>query len=357
MSFFFQISDNPSNRNIETNYEDTNEQNNVKRYNVRENRIVIENRSEWTPPGSVRRRAASKEAYYAAKEKRNPLLEKVKNTRLTCFKSQNFNPSLYAFPMTPSCYDDNDTDVPESPSKSRSKSEWNLTDTSDSSNVSVNDTDGKIDNSGISSKLRAISDKYLKSSTNKLLAKLYKSSDKPQSEKEKKLRSFSYGTLPGLNEFQTFHDICEQKESSFDCSLNDSVSNIVNDENSSEDCDSGILVSSNSSVVDSCAGRKGACHFRSASQDTPTFDDEKLELTERQKRRQRQVDVDEPPTPQLPPKNSPFLSNLSRNYNVITLTRDHVEEEVGVIVKKVKTIQSREAFVVYDIVPGGLAAR
>ncbi|KAL6953008.1 hypothetical protein U1Q18_052229, partial [Sarracenia purpurea var. burkii] len=195
----------------------------------------------------------------------------------------------------------------------------------------------------------------------------------------KKLRSFSYGQLPGISEFRQFHDICDdQKDTSLDCN-SDSVSNIVTD-HESEDCDSGILVSSNSSVVDSCAGAaapdaaKPGCHFRSASQDTPvrsnesspadsvTADDEDtmLELTDRQKRRQRRVLNEDalqydPPLPELPPKNSPFLSNVCRNSHVIDLTRDDVDEDIGIVVRHVRTPQNREAFVVCDIVPGSLA--
>lgn len=349
--FFPYFLDTSLNRSCEQ-FDETNDQN-VTKYNLRENRITIESRSEWTP-GAARR---TKETYYAAKEKRNPLLEKVKNTKLTCFKSsQNFNTvSLYVSPV----YDDGGgaDDVtqsvqqavpeqcPQIGPKSFSKSEWDL----------ASDAE-KSENFRISTKLRAISDKYLKSSTNKLLAKLYRSSDKDEKscEKEKKLRSFSYGQLPGISEFQSLHDICDQKEG-YDCNT-DSVSNIVGDEN--EDCDSGILVSSNSSVVDSSPA---TCHFRSASQDGPLRDAEsKLELTDRQKRRQRRpVDVLEydPPLPELPPKNSPFLSNISRNYNVIKLTREELDEDVGVVVRNVRTIQNRDAFVVFDILAEGLAAR
>ncbi|XP_071438636.1 uncharacterized protein [Hetaerina americana] len=57
----------------------------------------------------------------------------------------------------------------------------------------------------LSAKLRAMSDKYLKSSTGvvsrRLLAKLYRNTEG----KKSKLRSFSYGALPGLEEFQRRH--------------------------------------------------------------------------------------------------------------------------------------------------------
>ncbi|KAG8227822.1 hypothetical protein J437_LFUL017109 [Ladona fulva] len=57
----------------------------------------------------------------------------------------------------------------------------------------------------LSAKLKAMSEKYLKSSTGvvsrRLLAKLYRSTEG----KKSKLRSFSYGALPGLEEFQRRH--------------------------------------------------------------------------------------------------------------------------------------------------------
>ncbi|XP_065221891.1 uncharacterized protein LOC135846618 isoform X2 [Planococcus citri] len=450
-----RIDSSPASTRSYDHFDETNEQN-VKKYNVRENRITIENGAEWSPENTTTMVRKNREMYYtaSAKERRNPLLEKVKNTKLTCFKSQQFNPAFYSVPGSGSAYDDNSSchsdysdsrtsipnsvhSIPISPqmsSRSSSRSDWaDLVNDStrsprnirpyqsqpqspDASSwqteyASINDPDPdtikQVDNFCISSKLRAISDKYLKSSTNKILAKLYRSSnttngnnDKQTSVDEsnkncankranvkelKKLRSFSYGQLPGISEFRQFHDICDdQKDTSLDCN-SDSVSNIVTD-HESEDCDSGILVSSNSSVVDSCAGGstpatggKPGCHFRSASQDTPVQsndssptelaptnsaakDEDKLELTDRQKRRQRMVHNEDalqydPPLPELPPKNNPFLANVCRNSHVIDLTRDDVDEDVGIVVRHIRTPQNREAFIVCDIVPGSVAHR
>lgn len=361
-------------------YNEPNEQH-VKKYNLKEKRILVESHSSWSSPSSARR---CKEAFHASKEKRNPL----KNTKLTYFRSDVQTSSVYI----KSVYNDND--APESIAsyegeepdtanqKSNYRSEWNL-----------NSSPEKLTKADfcISSRLRAISDKYLKSSTNRLLAKLYRTSDKQtdaekddKREKEsKRLRSFSYGTLPGLKEFQTFRDI--EPKNAPDANP-DSVSNIVVDEN--EDCDSGILVSSNSSVVDSCASstykHAGACHFRSASQDTPVPAEDKsvdeskylrrdsrnlylkfvaesepsertrLELTERQKRRQRlpldaglHSDASATPSPRV---------DIGGQFKVVRLRRLYVDDDIGIVIEKFVSGEN-DAFVIVNILPGGVAHR
>lgn len=452
---------------------DSNEQN-VKKYNVRENRVVVESprSANWissppSPSSSVIR--TPKEAFRATKEKRNPLLEKVKNTKLTYFKS---DPSvLYgtrncgAVPWNsaddggspygytePSCDEqpsslhdlDVDTDddlvdgycfVNSSPLKSHLfKSEWNLHAAS-AQRERRHCSPAKSENFRISSRLRAISDKYLKSSTNRLLAKLYRSADKsavgaldrtnvsataattPVVERvdaaKRKLRSFSYGQLPGLKEFQTLRDICEANaaavaaaqaassaaKSAVDCTAADSASNIVNDE--SEDGDSGILVSSNSSVVESCAAGSAlfncatsaapaggtavaqsptSFHFRSASQDAPvtpvtptahdgeqtcherlasascrpcSADEIKLELTERQRRRQRSPTTTIKSAAHSPrlPHVSPGPPNRRTSFKVVRLRRSYPEEELGIVVEK-QTCGRQSSIVVADLLPG-----
>lgn len=450
---------------------DTNEQN-VKKYNVRENRVVIESphSPNWisTPPSpssSILR--TPKEAFRATKEKRNPLLEKVKNTKLTYFKSDHNSlsssrhcgavpwsddggsPHGYLEPGSdeqPSSLHELDLDTDDDlvdgycivytpPPKSHLfKSEWNLH-AATAQRERRHCSPAKSENFRISSRLRAISDKYLKTSTNRLLAKLYRSTtDKsavgaldrtcvsvtaattPVVERadttKRKLRSFSYGQLPGLKEFQTLRDICEANAAAVaaaqvaltaakmaDCAAIDSASNIVND--GSEDGDSGILVSSNSSVVESCAAGSlvfncatsvvpagGASvapspttfHFRSASQDAPvasptpsaqdgeqildnrlagacgqmhSADEIKLELTERQRRRQRSPATavkSTAPSPQLPHV-SPSLSNRRTLFKVVRLRRCYPEEELGIVVEK-QGCGQQSSFVIADLAPG-----
>jgi len=85
------------------------------------------------------------------KEKRNPLLDQVKHTGLTHFKPPNTTIKNY--------HEDNicTTGVRRD-------------------GVDVIDDDDYDDNSTISGRLKAISDRYLKSSTHRFLAKFYKNS-------------------------------------------------------------------------------------------------------------------------------------------------------------------------------------
>lgn len=61
--------------------------------------------------------------------------------------------------------------------------------------------DSLTPSSCLAAKFRAMQDRYLKSSTSKLIAKIYKKDSKDR--ERRRLRSFSYGTLPGLEELRT----------------------------------------------------------------------------------------------------------------------------------------------------------
>ncbi|XP_033210222.1 uncharacterized protein LOC117168668 isoform X3 [Belonocnema kinseyi] len=61
--------------------------------------------------------------------------------------------------------------------------------------------DSVTPSSCLAAKFRAMQDRYLKSSTSKLIAKIYKKDSKDR--ERRRLRSFSYGTLPGLEELRT----------------------------------------------------------------------------------------------------------------------------------------------------------
>ncbi|XP_016842589.1 PDZ domain-containing protein 2 isoform X2 [Nasonia vitripennis] len=55
----------------------------------------------------------------------------------------------------------------------------------------------------LAAKFRAMQNRYLKSSTSKLIGKIYKKEGDSKDKERKRLRSFSYGTLPGLDELRT----------------------------------------------------------------------------------------------------------------------------------------------------------
>lgn len=119
-------------------------------YNIRDRTIVMQS-------------ARNKQA----KEKRNPLLDQVKHTGLTHFKPN-------------SIVRHNREDRTCAPGVRCNDGDCHRYDDDDGDDV---DDDDDEDISTISSRLRAISDKYLKSSTHRFLAKFYKSpsikTDKP----------------------------------------------------------------------------------------------------------------------------------------------------------------------------------
>lgn len=143
----------------------------------------------------------------------------------------------------------------------------------------------------LSAKLRAMSEKYLKSSTSKFLAKLYRNNqnnvaggeEDGKSKKSKppakaKLRSFSYGALPGLEEFQRRHNpLYHEEDDDVDGNVDDDEagreaedgdSGIVNDSASSSILDDNHRSSLRSDSVNSnTKGYKSFLHLRSASQD------------------------------------------------------------------------------------------
>ncbi|KAJ8679710.1 hypothetical protein QAD02_015497 [Eretmocerus hayati] len=91
----------------------------------------------------------------------------------------------------------------------------------------------------LAAKFRAMQNRYLKSSTSKLIGKIYKKESSGKDAERKRLRSFSYGALPGLDELRT-NPLFEEHEQEI----------LVNDQDN--DNDSGILDndSATSSLLD-----------------------------------------------------------------------------------------------------------
>ncbi|XP_047528434.1 uncharacterized protein LOC125065068 [Vanessa atalanta] len=290
----------------------------------------------------------------------------------------------------------------------------------------------------LSAKLRAMSDRYLKSSTNKFFSKLYKQagdddhtthgendtvvkstsaiskSRKKRGGVRAKLRSFSYGALPGLDEFQkgqnsVFHDDVYQVS----C---DDENVLIQD---CEDADSGILVNESaassifdsdriSSRCDSSASHsvpQASCHNRSVSGDQtytkarvssrrsrekenpkprlrqnqralsldrkeilrrmpknpdhaePQF----LQLTEKQKMRQRDASHGDCGIPPIPPCRKPAKNSSNKvqsEFKVVRIMRKNPCDELGIFIAKTKLVdEGHVGYLVAHVVPGGLADR
>jgi len=274
----------------------------------------------------------------ASREKRNPLLDRVKNTRLSCFGSGT-NILAVSEPEHQGLLDP----VKQGPRFSVSESNDNV----------LYFGDGEMDEqsrhntstSCLSAKLRAMSEKYLRSSTSKFLAKLYRNagssvpendgSRRNKSESGAKLRSFSYGALPGLDEFQRRH-------------------NPLYHEDEDDDSDSGIIVtdSANSSLME-----RDPTPQRAASLDRREvfrrFGGE-LELTDRQRRRQRLCVASPPPVPPHSEEAAPSDARVGRrDFRVVRLERSNPAEELGIFIAKTPLA----GYLVAHVIPGGLADR
>ncbi|KAL6254562.1 hypothetical protein P5V15_014614 [Pogonomyrmex californicus] len=103
----------------------------------------------------------------------------------------------------------------------------------------------------LAAKFRAMQDRYLKSSTNRLIAKIYRKDCKDR--ERRRLRSFSYGTLPGLEELRTNPLYEDQDQDDNDSGIldNDSATSSLLDDRCSSGA-SGPL--NNSGHNDSCLG-------------------------------------------------------------------------------------------------------
>ncbi|XP_060868233.1 PDZ domain-containing protein 2-like isoform X2 [Metopolophium dirhodum] len=249
------------------------------------------------------------------KEKRNPLLDQVKHTGLTHFKP---NTTIINY------HEDNiyTTGVRRD-------------------GVDVVDDDDDDDNSTISGRLKAISDRYLKSSTHRFLAKFYKNSstktnkstetEEPNLGENKinkvKLRSFSYGALPGLDEFRK--RVAETAAEKTTCTP--------------EDDDSGILL--NDPPIDIVNGStengtQDYC-FRSASQYG----------IKRHYAFSLLPDKNNQSSNTLQPR-----ANRNKEYRVVQLNRDNPEQVLGVRIKEIRS-ENSFGYVVVNIVSGGVADR
>lgn len=291
----------------------------------------------------------------------------------------------------------------------------------------------------LSAKLRAMSDRYLKSSTNKFLSKLYRQagendeevngsndnilkttsvvtkSRKKRGGVKAKLRSFSYGALPGLEEFQKGHSVFHDDVYQISC---DDENVLIQD---CEDADSGILVneSAASSIFDSdrissrcesSASQANAllpCHGRSISGDQsymkartsgrmsrerkecpkprprhtqralsldrkeilrrmPKKENEYeepqyLQLTEKQRMRQRDASQD-CGIPPIPPCRKPTRGGKSdktqNEFKVVRIIRNNPSDELGIFIAKTKlSDEGHVGYLVAHVVPGGLAEK
>lgn len=340
------------------------DKNDTNLYNVEESVVIIE-KSERRRHKSQPRNSSYVENGHL-REKRNPLLDKVKHTRLSCFRS---NSNASALNESPSC---STTTTPSSLSSSTPQTATNNSNDDEyqqnlnvyNDNVDYNDTLRRA--SCFTAKLRAMSEKYLQSSTNKFLNRLYKSPEqfgpttsKTNRKKITKKRSFSYGALPDLETFQNISNpVFHEEQININSYEEDRLPLVDN-----EDSDSGILVNDSSF---SSSGFDSSCY---SITNNDLFDDNERNSSNRIKNKnkrhhsQRALSLDRRELYKNT-KNNDHLddanlltNNTSFNKNVIVvcIVKKTADEELGIFITKSKLIA--HGYIVAEIVPDGAAAR
>lgn len=344
-------------------------------YNVEESLIFIEK------PDRRRHKSQPRPPLTTSREKKNPLLDRVKHTRLSCFRSSS-NASQFESPSTSA------TLVPENPKETAHEFDYKTTPDSSCSTETFstletptnfnlqqdNYYDSLPRSSCFSAKLRAMSQRYLQSSTNKFLAKLYKNQESIPSDlatkatKKKsvraKLRSFSYGALPGIEEFQKKHNPLYHEDETNTLDEDDDQALLMDH----EDSDSGILVndSASSSVIENESFR---CDSSSSNVNHSLINTSDLESDcTKRKNPQRALSLDRGEifkridtsnesfqinTPVSPPLLPRKIAAKNSEVIVIKLKKKTPEDELGIFITK-KSNPDR-GYVVAHLVPGTLA--
>ncbi|KAK5639384.1 hypothetical protein RI129_011876 [Pyrocoelia pectoralis] len=303
--------------------------NELRYYNVGESVIFVEK--------SGRRRHHSQPRYVTnsleeqnVREKRNPILNRVKQTKLSCFRSPS-NASQLALPST--CRNTNEHQ--------------------DNVHYSKN-IRGK--NTFFPAKLQAISSKYLQSSTNKLFVKLCKTDDDSLSNSpsfrrgdfktaKEHLRSLSYGAIPGIDEFKKKHNPLYQED---DTSHDEEDQAFLID---NEDTDSGILM--NESGLTAFSESESFRCGSSASSRTLLHCDDARETTSKPYDCRYKANTPTKKLPEAQSGNNTFEA-VNSSLVLVRLIKRVPSEELGIIITR---NLSGKGYIVSQILPGGMAAR
>ncbi|KAF4530180.1 hypothetical protein B566_EDAN001439 [Ephemera danica] len=147
------------------------------------------------------------------KQKRPPLFARVRNTRLSCFRSS--SRCAPTSPVVVANIEERRSRRDEAPGYARQLSADDVLACTDEDELRFTETGGVCsarvmpprapspDSSCLAAKLRAMSAKYLRGHVSRrLLARLYRGGSSSSAPPSSKRRSFSYGALPGLDELQ-----------------------------------------------------------------------------------------------------------------------------------------------------------
>lgn len=299
-------------------------------YSVEDSVVILE-KSEKRRHKSQPRFISSASGAFTP-ERRNPLLDRVKHTRLSCFRSSsttssstaNSEPASSSIDIDPSCSKEVKFSVSES--------------------VECSSDKAPCDNGWcFTAKLRAMSEKYLQNS-NKLFTKLYRNPDAdPQKSRKKivKKRSFSYGALPDLETFRQTNSLIYQ-----DVNINDEEDRLLSADN--EDSDSGILV--NDSFASNFEGPFSSLSPLSLNE---IKDSDVIHGASLPNQLDRTYSLGL--KGKINSSDSIFSNNCSKNVAIVKFFKTHAEEDLGIFITKSKLIS--QGYLVGKIVPDSLASR
>ncbi|KAJ8941873.1 hypothetical protein NQ318_001726, partial [Aromia moschata] len=309
-------------------------------YSVEDSVVIVER--------SDRRRHKSQSRIInkiSGQQKKNQLLDKVKHPKLSCFKS---NPNSPAVSAQPSCSSDNviDSDANTCPSNTVDIDEIDFV-----TNDDTQQTDSSSKSSCFTAKLRAMSEKYLQSSTNKFLTKICKSHPtsfndsvvaKHGRKKVIKKRSFSYGALPDLEVFQSSSNLL-YLDNDQPANEEERLPLVDND-----DSDSGILVNDSFPGSDLPLDLTSSCG---------------TDITRNDVLRRRNSSHRKPVEKQFIVRDSLYNDSLledatvvrNKNVTVVRFSKEHADEELGIFIAKSKQVS--QGYIVAHIISEGVAAR
>ncbi|KAJ8923741.1 hypothetical protein NQ315_010322 [Exocentrus adspersus] len=313
-------------------------------YNVKDSIVIIEKSDKRRHKSQTRDRDTCSSSSNC-RERKNPLLDKVKHTRLSCFRS-NSNAST-------------SNDLPSCSSKDPVPNTSTVTSTVDTDEIGFVNNKDNVECESVSrsscfaAKLRAMSEKYLQSSTNRFFTKIYKSNPGPLDDavsvknsrkKIAKKRSFSYGALPDLETFHNSNSLLYQESLQHRSDEEDHLPLVDN-----EDSDSGILLNDSFS--------SSGFEFPLDLTTTPEYDTENIRLRSKKKKPKRAFSLDRN---DLATRNDnlctdDLLPSHNKNVRVVHFTKEEANEGLGIYITKSKQIS--HGYIVAHVVPDGVAAR
>lgn len=211
--------------------------------------------------------------------------------------------------------------------------------------------DSVSSSSCLAAKFKAIQDRYFKTSTSRLMAKIYKKDGKDK--ESRRLRSFSYGALPGLDELRTNPLFEDQDQDDNDSGIldNGSATSSLLDDRCSSGASGLITNTTNDSSPPSLPLKKLSSINQIEQNILPTrniihqaANNELIQRTEFN----GDVDISK----QLPVIKS---TTCTTETMVVKLPRDKADQSLGIFIAK--TTESTPGYLVAHVVPNALADR